>query len=188
VAAVLAGPRPHRRSIGLFVDELARQAAAGSTPATELLIEAVDGFGLARPGVRAVLIDDQEADDALQDVLVAVAETIGSFRGESQFTTWLNQVARNKAVARLRRRTQPTSVMTEECGDAERISSVIASRTTVTAALAGLPPVYRRAVTMRDIDGLSYVEVADRLGLPLNTARTHIARGRSLLAARLTAR
>ncbi|CAN5696412.1 hypothetical protein BH24ACT2_BH24ACT2_01160 [soil metagenome] len=104
VATLLAGPRPDQRSVGVFVDELARRASAGSEPATELLIEVIDGLDLARPGVRRILVDDDEAADALQDVLVAVAETIGSFRSESRFTTWLHQVARNKAVACLRRR------------------------------------------------------------------------------------
>lgn len=185
VALLLADGGADRRSTGAFVDELARLAAAGSAPAVELLIEAIDGLGLARSGVRGVLLDDGEAEDAAQDVLVAVAETIGSFRGESQFSTWLHQVARNKAVARLRLRTGPTVLGCDRAGDSQRISSMIASRQTVAAAVAGLPWRYRDAVVLRDLEGLSYAEVADRLGLPLNTARTRIARGRAILAGRL---
>ncbi|CAN5868059.1 N/A [soil metagenome] len=172
----------------MFVDELARRASAGSELATELLVEVIDGLGLARPGVRKILVDDDEAADALQDVLVAVAETIGSFRSESRFTTWLHQVARNKAVACLRRRGEPTMELGDHTGGAVRISSTIASRTTMAAVVAVLPHRYREAVILRDFEGLSYAEVATRLGLPLNTARTRIARGRALLARSLVAR
>lgn len=183
--ALIASPPLERRCVEVFIDELARHAADGSAPATELLIEAIDRLGLARPGVRRVLIDDDEVDDALQDVLLAVAQTIGTFRGESRFTTWLHQVAQNKAVACLRRRREPASIPDQPVPDAGRISSIIAARTTVVNAVASLPARYRDAVVLRDLEGLSYAEVAAQLRLPLNTARTRIARGRTLVAARL---
>ncbi|CAN5696367.1 hypothetical protein BH24ACT2_BH24ACT2_01150 [soil metagenome] len=56
------------------------------------------------------------------------------------------------------------------------------------AVVAVLPHRYREVVILRDLEGLSYAEVATRLGLPLNTARTRIARGRALLARSLVAR
>lgn len=188
VTMLLAGQRPDRRALGAFVDELARLAAAGSAPATDLLVEAVDVFGLARSSVRKILVDDDEVADALQDVLVAVATTIGSFRAESQFTTWLHQVARNKAVACLRRRSEPASDLSDEMGGPVRVSSMVALRATLVDAVAGLPSHYRDAVVLRDLEGLPYTDVAQRLGLPLNTARTRIVRGRALLARNLVSR
>ncbi len=78
-------------------------------------------------------------------MLVAVAETIGSFRSESRFMTWLYQVARNKAVACLRQRGEPTMELGDHTGGAVRISSTIASRTTMAAVVAVLPHRYREA-------------------------------------------
>ena len=117
-----------------------------------------------------------------------VAEGIGGFRSTARFTTWLHQVSRHKAIDHLRRRRHvPASDHDlEAMGDAQRISSLIASRSTLADVIRTLPPAYRDAVVLRDVEHHSYEEVAERLGLNLNTARTHIARGRALVAARLT--
>ncbi len=182
----MGGPRPDRGILDPFVDELARLAAAGSPTALELLIEAIDTWRLAQPGVRRILVDESEVDDALQDVLVAVAETIQQFRSESRFTTWLHRVARHKAIARLRQRPKAEgSLLAPIPGDAQRISSAIATQVSVAAAVAELSDRYREAVILRDVEGLAYAEVAVRLALPLNTARSRIVRGRALVAARL---
>jgi RNA polymerase sigma factor (sigma-70 family) len=135
--------------------------------------------------VRRLVLDEDDADEVEQDVLVAVAEGLADFRGEARFTTWLHTVARRKAVDALRRRRAPSSPLPDDVGDARRISSVIATRTALDAAIASLPDAYRDAVVLRDVEGHEYAVVADRLGLNLNTTRTRIARGRALVAANL---
>ena len=202
-AAVIGdNPSLARRQLGELSDEadhddaldvLARAAADGSPLAIELLIEALDRFGTARHAVRRFLVDETAVEDATQDTLVTVAQSVGSFRGEAKFTTWLHQVARNRAVDHLRRvrAADPLGDGDREPpapGTAARMSSLVASRHAVRQLLEELPDRYRDAVMLRDVENLPYAEVATRLGRNLNTAKSHVARGRALLAALLVER
>ena len=162
-----------RRALGAISNEdereasleiLARHAAAGSRLATELLIETVDRFGV----VRRALLDDPAVDDVVQDTLITLAESIGSFRGEAKFTTWLQELSSNISVG--------------NDSAAARISSLVASRASVRQLLDELPERYRDAVQLRDVERLPYAEAATRLGRNVNTIRSHVARGRALLA------
>ena len=192
-----------RRQLGELVDEadhdgaldvLAQLAAEGSPLAVELLIEALDRFGTARHAVRRFIVDETAVEDATQDTLVTVAQSVGTFRGEAKLTTWLHQIARNRAVDHLRRvrAADPLGDGGREPapapGTAARMSSLVASREAVRQLLDELPERYRDAVTLRDVEGLPYAEVAIRLGRNLNTAKSHVARGRALLAALLASR
>lgn len=167
-----------------LLDPVAGQAATADLAALEDLLWAIDELKLVRRSIRRLVVDDTDAEDVEQDVLVAVAESIHTYRGEARFTTWLHQVARHKAIAHLRRR-QHTDPLVDDPGDAARISSVIATRTVLDDAIGGLPEHYRSAVVLRDVERRPYVEVADVLGVNLNTAKTRVARGRALAAARL---
>lgn len=185
-----AGDRARR---GELLDRLAADAAAGDRDALETLVWAVDDLGLCRSVIRRLVIDESDVDDVAQDLLVAVAETVGSYRGDAPFTAWLTQVARFKAIAHLRRKrdvdTLDDDVMRRvELSDAARISSMLASRATLQDAFAVLPPHYRDAVVLRDVRQLPYDEVARRLGVNLSTAKSRIARGRALAAAALARR
>jgi RNA polymerase sigma-70 factor (ECF subfamily) len=180
----LAGAVPDdrdERSRGL--DALAHRAAAGSTAALELLAELVDELGLARAGVRQVLVDESAVDDVTQDTLVSMAVSIRSFTGEAGFVTWLFTIAGRRAVDHLRRRRATEPLADDDVGEATRISSLISTRETVRQLVRRLPDRYRRAVELRDIERLSYAEAAEHLGLNVNTVKSHVARGRALLAA-----
>lgn len=170
-----------------LLDAVAAAAAAGSPAALDVLLGAVQDLPIARAAIRRLLVDADAADDVLQDVLIAVAERIGSFRGTSRFTTWLYQVARFKTIDHLRRQRDSTALNDDDelVFDHQRISSMIASRSAIRAALDGLPEHYRSAVILRDLDQLPYDEIAARSEIPLNTAKTRVARGRALLAGRL---
>ena len=174
------------------LDALARASAEGSQLAVELLVEAVDRFGAARRAVRRFLVDETAVDDVTQDTLITVARSITSFRGEAKFTTWLHQVARNRSVDHLRRVRAADSLDENHDPhpgtDAARMSSLVASRAAVQQLLAELPERYRDAVTLRDVEHLPYAEVATRLGRNVNTVKSHVARGRALLAALLVDR
>jgi RNA polymerase sigma-70 factor (ECF subfamily) len=161
---------------------LARRAAAGSLLAVELLAEVVDDLGLARGAVRRFLVDEAAVDDVAQDTLISMVTSIGSFRGEARFTTWLHRIARNRAVDHLRRQRSVEPLGEDDVGEAQRISSVIAARDAAQALVARLPGTYRRAVVLRDVERLPYAEVAERLGLNVNTVKSHVARGRAMLA------
>jgi RNA polymerase sigma-70 factor (ECF subfamily) len=169
-----------------LLDPVALRAAAGDVDALDDLLWAVDELRLARRTIRRLVVSEADAEEVEQDVLVAVAETIAGFRGEARFTTWLHQVARHKAIAGLRRRRQTTPLRDDDdMGDAARISSTIATRTALDGAIGGLPDLYRDAVVLRDVERCPYAEVAARLGLNVNTAKSRVARGRALAAAAL---
>lgn len=180
-----ANGRPDQQA-GLL-DALATDAAAGSEEALDTLLWAVDKLALGRGVVQRLVLNESDVDDVSQDVLVAVAETIGSFRGDARFTTWLHQVARFKAIAHLRRKRDETAIddNRHDIPDAQRVSSMLAGQMQLDGLLAALPTHYRDAVKLRDVDQLTYDAVAGRLGISLGTAKSRVARGRALVAARL---
>ncbi len=170
-----------------FLNGLAAAAGASAT-CLDVLLRIVDDHGLDRPAIRRVLVDDDQADDAHQDVMIAIAQGIERFRGDSAFTTWLHSVARFVAIDHLRRRKE-----TQQLGDddqltttaAARLSSLIASRSDLAAAVNALPDVYRQAVILRDVEQQTYADIAAALGIELNTVKSRISRGRALVAAAL---
>lgn len=168
------------RDAGL--DVLAHRAAGGSTVAFELLAELVDELGLARAGVRQVLVGESAVEDVTQDTLVSMAVSIRSFTGEAGFVTWLFTIAHHRAVDHLRRQRATEPLADDDVGDALRISSMISTREAVQQLVRRLPDRYRPAVELRDIERLSYADAAQRLGLNVNTVKSHVARGRTLLA------
>lgn len=171
------------------LDELLAELAQSSdASALDVLLYAIVYHRLAEPGARSVVRDDHGVDEVMQDTLIGVASSLDSFRGEAKFTTWLYSVARFKALAYRRRTTTSPDELddNERVGDAGRISSMIAERTMVADAMTELPDHYREPVWMRDVGGLSYDDIAEKLDLKVNTVRSRISRGRALVAAQLT--
>lgn len=174
---------PDHAAMAPWLDGLAMHAAEGSEAALSDLLSVVDDHRLARPAVRRLVIDDTDAEDVLQDVLIAVARSISNFRGDARFTTWLHTVARNTAIGYLRKRDAAKHAGEMEIEtEARRISSMIANRETLRHLLDQLPEIYREPIILRDVQQLDYQQVADTLELNLNTVKSRIARGRALLA------
>ena len=113
------------------------------------------------------------------------------FRGDSRFTTWLYQVAGNEAKqlirseARHRDRASDLDVSDEAENFVARVSSMVADADAVSRALASVPERHRVPLTLREEDGLTYEEIADRLGVPVSTAKTWVRRGRAEMATTL---
>ncbi|MEE6288145.1 RNA polymerase sigma factor [Georgenia sp. MJ173] len=140
---------------------------------------------MVRRFARAALLDEAAVDDVAQDALISVAASIGSFRGSSKITTWVHRIVRHRVVDHLRRQRATSPLPPDDLGPAERMSSMIATRATVRAALASLPELYRDPVTMRDLGGLTYDEIAQRLDRSIGTVKSQVSRGRALVAATL---
>ncbi len=162
--------------------DLALAAAAGDRRALEVLLERHVDY--VHAVCRRVLGHPEDALDAAQEAMIAVARRIGSFDGRAQFTTWLYRVATNAALDEVRRRKRRPSPTDD--GILDRPSSaapdrVVAARLDVDAALARLPEEFRTAVVLRDLLDLDYAEIADALGIPIGTVRSRISRGRRLL-------
>ncbi|MEV6303532.1 RNA polymerase sigma factor [Actinoplanes sp. NPDC051861] len=176
-----------------MVEEWASAAAGGNPAALRRLLSAISSGRLAHPALRRVLADAADVEDAAQETLIAVSRGIGTFAGRARFTTWLHRVATNAALDVLRRRDRggiPSQDLPEpalRAGELRRMSSIAATRLDVENAMRLLPDRYREALRLREWEQRSYEEIAAELDLPVNTVRTHISRGRRLLAVYLTA-
>ena len=168
------------------LDALAGRAATGDALALEILLERLDEGRVLHRFIAGLLLDEAAIDDVVQDTLISIAGSISSFSGRSKFTTWAHRVAKNRTVDHLRRQRETAPLEEDpELGPAQRMSSMIATRVSVQEALAQLPEKYRDPVTLRDVEGQSYQEVAKRLDLSVGTVKSQVRRGRAMLAATL---
>jgi RNA polymerase sigma factor, sigma-70 family len=136
---------------------------------------------------RRVLGHPEDALDATQEALIAIARGIDRFDGRSRFTTWMYRVATNAALdeARRRRRRPIASEHIPEISTVADETGAVDARLDVDRALSTLPADYRAAVALRDLAGLDYSEIASVLDIPIGTVRSRIARGRAALADRI---
>ena len=172
--------------------ELVAQAAAGSREAFDDLVRRhqVSIVSLAR----ALTNGSADAEDLAQDVFVRVWRSLHGFRGDSTFRTWLHRIAVNVIhshhgrVSRLRQ-LFPASKASDDSADdpIERapdpmdMETDVVLRDAIDKALAALPDELRVAVTLRDVQGLDYKEIAGVLGVPIGTVESRIFRGRQRL-------
>ena len=167
------------------LDALA-SAAGDDRTALELLVETLDASGVVHRFAGSMLLDRDAVDDVAQDALISIVQSIASYRGGGRFTSWVHPIVKRRVADHLRRQRE-TSVLTDELPlTAERMSSMIATRATVQQALTGLPELYRWPVVLRDVHGLSYAEVAERLGRTLGTVKSQVSRGRAMVAGTIT--
>ncbi|TNU76109.1 RNA polymerase sigma factor [Miniimonas arenae] len=162
---------------------LAQEGASGSVLAVELLVEELDRSGTVRRLVRRSLLDESAVDDVVQDTFVSVAGSIGQFGGDAKVTTWVHRIAQRRVVDHLRRQRTTAELTDSDLGPSARISSMIAARVTVRDAVERLPELYREPVLLRDLAGLDYATIAERLGRSVGTVKSQIARGRAMVAA-----
>jgi RNA polymerase sigma-70 factor, ECF subfamily len=139
----------------------------------------------------------EDAEDLAQEVFLRIFRKLGSFRGRSSLKTWVFRVALNCCRSGLRRRWRwagrrlETEGVLEAVPDPRRGPEERAlgrdAGARVAGALARLPVEFREAVVLRDLQGLSYEEIAELMRVRLGTVRSRIARGRERLRAELEA-
>jgi len=178
-------PSQERSEISELLNNLAYDASSGSSEALDTLLQVIDDHRLANAIVRRFILNEELVDEATQDTLIAVADSIHKFRSESKFTTWLYSIARNVAIGHLRKINPDVSLDIAEnsTGSSRRLSSVVAERAAIQQAVEKLPEHYRDPVMLRDVERRTYEEIASELGIELNTVRSRLARGRAMLAA-----
>jgi RNA polymerase sigma-70 factor (ECF subfamily) len=161
---------------------LASLAAGGDRDALEVLLARhVDRVHAI---CRRLLGNPDDALDATQEALLAVARAIERFDARAAFTTWLYRVATNAAIDELRRRARrpvPDDAVVEVASGRAGPEAVV-DRLDVDAALARIPEEFRAAVVLRDLCDLDYARIAAVLEIPPGTVRSRIARGRAALA------
>jgi RNA polymerase sigma-70 factor (ECF subfamily) len=173
---------------GLPDAELLRRHVAGDPDAFATLV------GRHRDRLWAVALrtmrNPDDAADALQEAYIAAFRRAGSFRGESQVTTWLHRVVVNACLDRLRAmRSRSAQPLPEDLDRAPRLGVVQADpieaeqqRVDVTTALAQLNPDQRAALVLVDMQGYSVEEAAAVLRCAPGTVKSRCARGRARLA------
>lgn len=145
--------------------------------------------------------DPGEVEDVTQEAFIKAYRALPSFRGDSAFYTWLYRIgintAKNYLVATGRRpptATEHDSTDAEGFDDGEQLrdintpESILMSRQiadTVNLAMSGLPEELRSAITLREIEGLSYEEIAAAMNCPIGTVRSRIFRARDAIAEKL---
>jgi RNA polymerase sigma-70 factor (ECF subfamily) len=136
--------------------------------------------------------NEAEAADCTQETFLRVFRYLGKFRGKSNLKTWVFRIALNCCRSRYRKKSTRRRYLDfggeeliERTADSGRSPEqrVVAAELSehVQGALSQLRPVYREAVILRDLQGLSYDEMATVLGVKLGTVRSRIARGREQL-------
>ena len=189
-------PTPGNREI---VHELVLRAQRGDKRAFGLL---VDKYQRKLARLLSRMIRDQaEIEDVVQESFIKAYRALPNFRGDSAFYTWLYRIgintAKNYLVSVGRRPTVSTDI---EIEDAENFDSGDELRTTETPessmmtkqiaqtvndTVEGLPEELRTAITLREIEGLSYEEIATIMGCPIGTVRSRIFRARETIALKL---
>ena len=176
--------------------ELVRRVVQGDVAAFELVMRQHNRrlFRLAR----AMLRDDAEAEDALQEAYLAAHRALPAFRGDASLATWLSRLVTNECLARLRKRSRRDNIFPIGSLEAENDTEVAMTESQASASpdqlllraqvrsllerkLDALPASFRCVFVLRAVEELSVEETAQSLGIAEATVRTRHFRARSLL-------
>src|SRR6266850_6044812 len=140
--------------------------------------------------------DFSEAEDLTQEVFIHLFRTIGSFRGESAFTTWLHRLTVNHVLMHFRKRRVRSERTTGNgdlpvqvvAGTSDPKRMRVVDRILLSEVIAQLPEGYREAIIMHDVEGLEHREIAQIRGRSIGTSKSQLYRGRTMLRALITQR
>jgi RNA polymerase sigma-70 factor (ECF subfamily) len=179
--------------------QLVVRAQQGEKHAFELLVAKYQRKLLRL--ISRLVRDPAEAEDVAQEAFIKAYRALPQFRGDAAFYTWLYRIgvntAKNFLVSQGRRPPSSTEKDNEEAetfDDADALrdintpESILLSKeiaTTVNAAMAKLPEELRTAISLREIEGLSYDEISEVMNCPIGTVRSRIFRAREAIAAEL---
>jgi RNA polymerase sigma-70 factor, ECF subfamily len=174
--------------------ELVKRVQAGDSRAFDLLVRK---YQHKMTSVISRFVNDwAEAQDVAQEAFIRAYRAIGNFRGDSAFYTWLYKIAINTAKNYLvsqGRRPPTDDVQVDDAVYLEAAARLKDASTperelmrqeierTVTATVERLPEELRTAITLREVDGLSYEEIAARMDCPIGTVRSRIFRAREAI-------
>jgi RNA polymerase sigma-70 factor, ECF subfamily len=175
--------------------ELAQRVAGGENAAFETLMRRHNRT-LFRTA-RAILRDDAEAEDTLQEAYMQAYQAMGSWRSEAKLSTWLARIVANEALTRLRKRTRRGEIVPLQSSAAlenfneipdpsmekspENSAQRAQTRRLLEAQIDALPDTYRAVFMLRAVEEMSVEEAAAVLEIPEATVRSRFFRARSLL-------
>jgi RNA polymerase sigma-70 factor (ECF subfamily) len=178
--------------------DLVKQVQAGNQRAFDVLVRKYQHKVVSV--VMRYVSDWAEAQDVSQEAFIRAYRALGNFRGDSAFYTWLYRIAINTAKNWLvsQGRRPPTDDLQVDdavyLADATRLRDPSTPERellreeierTVTATVDGLPEELRQAITLREVDGLSYEEIAEAMSCPIGTVRSRIFRAREAIDLKL---
>lgn len=136
------------------------------------------------------MVGPEHADDLTQQVFLRILQTIGQFRGQSALSTWLYRLATNEALQFLRRNARRTTLAlrVEPADDRAPEHRRLEDRETLEQALAELDPDLRAIFLLREVEQLSYYEIAMALDIAEGTVASRLNRARRLLREWITLR
>ena len=167
--------------------ELAQAAARGDMGAFEALYERHHRrvYSLCL----RMMANVTEAEDMTQEVFIQLFRKIGSFRGESAFTTWLHRMTVNQVLMHFRKRGVKLEQTTEE-GEMQDVvqegserphAMPVVDRIALDQAIAELPPGYRSVFVLHDVEGYEHEEIAGILGCSIGTSKSQLHKARMKL-------
>ncbi len=167
-------------------EELVAAFQAGETAAFDQL--QVRWAGRVRGAIHRVVGDSEDVRDLSQEVFLKVYRGLGTFKQEARFSSWLYQIALNACRDRLRRRRRRLQVRLDDLEEgtpalasssAGPLDMVVSGdlRRAVARAVAALPDEQREVIVLKEYQGMTFVEVAEALGLPVSTVKTRLYRG-----------
>ncbi len=180
---------------------LVERTVAGDQKAFELLV--IKYQRRIQRLIGRMVRDVDLVEDIAQETFIRAYRALAQFRGEAQFYTWLYRIAVNtakKALMELKRNPtvsensfksdddDETSPLENELTSSETPEAVLAGKEIaemVNAAMEALPEELRQAITLREIEGLSYEEIADAMNCPIGTVRSRIFRAREAISERI---
>jgi RNA polymerase sigma-70 factor, ECF subfamily len=180
-------------------EEVVSRVLAGDTRLFEIIMRRYNRrlFRVAR----AILRDDGEAEDVMQDAYVRAYQNLRQFAGRARFSTWLTRIAAHEAISRARRRKRHLDLhsvlessessmdppVSRELSPLERsLDRELADH--IEASVEALPEIYRVVFTLREIEGMSTAETAELLGISEEAAKVRLHRSRALVRKGLEAR
>ena len=183
---------PSATAASLTDEEVVTRVCAGDTQIFEILMRRYNQR-LFR-AARAILQNDADAEDAVQQAYLNAYRHLAQFEGRAKFSTWLTRIAIYEALAR-RRRSRATLVessaeervthVASSTPDPERQTYIAQLGALLEAALDALPDGYRSVFMLREVDGLNTAETAQQLRLSEGTVKTRLHRAKDLLQRKL---
>ncbi len=164
--------------------ELCRLAADGNLAAFELIYER---YHRRTYSLCLRMTNNQtEAEDLTQEVFIQLFRKIGSFRGDSAFSTWLHRLTVNQVLMHFRRRSVKNERTSEDgempeqtvTGTANPNKMQVVDRIALNNAIAELPKGYRNVFILHDVEGFEHEEVARRMGISVGTSKSQLHKAR----------
>ena len=177
-------------SAALSDDEVVRRVVGGDTALFEILMRR-HNQRIYR-AVRAVLGNDDDVEDVMQQAYLNAYQALPRFEGNARFSTWLTRIAVNEALARRRKRgltvtvaqeddEMTLTVVDERTPDPEQQAGAAELREVMEREVAALPDAFRAIFVLREVEGLSTAEAAACLGISEDLAKTRLHRARTQL-------